>query len=158
MGRDKRLQVGDHGRVAAESEMCVDAVLEAAEAQLLEPCHLALRKLFGSEVAQRGATPQGERLVERGHGVARTSTGERLPARLMDGFEPVGIELVGPETQRVASRAADDPVRRREGFPDPGDVGPNGLRRGGRRLGAVEILYQPSHGAELTALEKQDGE
>ena len=58
----ERLELADHLCVAAEREVCVDALLEGDQAQLLEPRDLLLGERLVVEVRQRRAAPQRQRL------------------------------------------------------------------------------------------------
>ena len=102
-------------RRAAELQLGGEALLERDEPQLLEPGDLALRKRLEREVGERRATPEAERLAERG-GTFRRLELPRSGQRIL---EPDGIDalLVGP--QHVARRPHLDqlpaePRRRRE--------------------------------------------
>ena len=63
---DERLELGDQGRVAAERQIGLDALLERQQPELVEPGDLGLRELLVGEVRERRAAPHVERLAGGG--------------------------------------------------------------------------------------------
>ena len=58
---DERLELADELGVASRGEVVVDALLEAGEAQLLQPRDLGLGEALVGEVGKRRAAPERER-------------------------------------------------------------------------------------------------
>jgi hypothetical protein len=80
--------------VPALVEVVLDRVLERRQPQLLEPADLGARERLVSDVVERRAAPQFQRLARR--------------ARGDQALEPLGIDEVGPDAQLVSVAARDD--------------------------------------------------
>ena len=57
------LQLGGECTRRAESQVGLDALLQARQAQLLQPGDLGLRERLVAKIGQRRTLPQGERLT-----------------------------------------------------------------------------------------------
>ena len=73
----QRLELSDHLCVAAERQVCVDALLEGDHAQLVEPRDLLLGERLVGEVRQRWAAPQRQPLAQPLRRTIRLARGER---------------------------------------------------------------------------------
>ena len=58
MRGDERFELGDELMVAAERKVGLDALLERAQAQLVEASGLGPRERLGDELGERGAAPE----------------------------------------------------------------------------------------------------
>ena len=105
----------DEVDVPAIGELALEPPFERGEAQLLEPCDLALRERLEGEVRERRAAPQRQRLL-----VAL------LPEQPL---EAVQVELVVVDAERVAGRPRLQPIVVQQP-PQAGDVA---MQRGQRR-------------------------
>ena len=63
---DQRLELGHELGMAAEREIGLDALLKRNRAEIFEPGDLRLREGLVGEVGERGATPESERIPQRG--------------------------------------------------------------------------------------------
>ena len=84
MQLDKRFQLADQLRVAAQRELGLDALLDGGQVKLLKPGDLALRKRLVRELGERRAAPQPERLAQQLQRPLRGPPDERpaaLPSR-----------------------------------------------------------------------------
>src|SRR6266511_6212102 len=104
MLRDERFDLRQDLRVPAELELAVDAVLERAPAQRLEPGYLRLRRPEIRNVCERLPAPQREGFREQGgcflHPSARMS-GVRV---VEQPFEAVRVERVRSHAKHVTGR------------------------------------------------------
>jgi hypothetical protein len=80
---DQLLQLRDEVGSSPQGEPGLEALLQRRQAQLLEPVDLVLREGLVDEVGERGALPEGERLLQAPKGRVRPRFREVL-ARLLD--------------------------------------------------------------------------
>ena len=92
----ERLELADHLRVAAERQVCVDALFERDQAQLVEPRDLLLGERLVGEVRQRWAAPQREPLTQPLRRAIRLARGERALTGTHRSLEPLHVDIVGP--------------------------------------------------------------
>jgi hypothetical protein len=120
--------------VAAGGEVGVDAQLQRLEPLLLEPRDLGGGERERSEIGQRRATPQRERVLQRlGRGAGVPGL-EGPPALGDQPREAVGVDLGGVRPDRVARGGGDQDVLAAERPPQARDVHLHGLGRRGRRV------------------------
>ena len=99
---DERLELRQHGGVAAERELRLEALLERGEPQLLEPRDRRLRERLVGEVGERCAAPEPERTTEQVGGALRIAALERLGRVVRPALEAVEVE---PLRARRAGRS-----------------------------------------------------
>ena len=160
---DQRLQLGDELMRAAECELCVDAVHDGVQAQLLEPPDLRLREVELREVGQRRSAPERKRVPELFCGARRVAAVESLVRSEPQPLEAAQVELVGFDVEPVARRLGDEriPVRAvavAEGAPQPRDRLLERVRGSARCLLAEEVVDQPVARDDLARVEQEDRE
>ena len=100
---DQRLELpGDLG-VAADREIGLDALAEAADPQILQPRDLGLREALVGDVGERRPAPQLERRAERRRGVPRHAARQLLAPAPQLRLEAVGVERARCEPHGVAA-------------------------------------------------------
>ena len=160
MRLDQRPELGHDGAVAPETEDCLDPALDGLEPELLETSDLGLGELGEGELRQRGATPQGERLLEGRE--RRNGLGLQLaPAARRKGLEPERVDPVGVDPEEVPRRLSLEgsaAVGLVEEPPQVRDVPLQGLRGGARRRLAPQGVHQGVGRDDLAAAEQQDSE
>src|SRR5207244_12470977 len=102
--REDALQFGEELGGAAERETRLDAILEGADAQLLEAERLVDEGLLVGEVGERGAAPELQRVAENGRRDARVARGDRRAPALREVVEALAIERARRHRQPVAGR------------------------------------------------------
>src|SRR5205823_15033599 len=103
----ERLELSDHESVAAERELGLDALLDRAEAKLLEPPDLALAEDRVRELRQRLATPELERAPQEADALLRLRR-----AGLRDKpLEALDVDGLGREVEHVAGGPRHEHVR-----------------------------------------------
>ncbi len=112
VGRE-RLELGDDSVVAAARELRVEAKLERAEPQLLEPLGLGGSASLVRQIGESRASPDRERLPEVVGRVFRAAGLESRPAALERALEAVEVELVLLDDDAVAAAGGLDAARRR---------------------------------------------
>ena len=110
-----RRELADEVGVPAVAELALEPPFERGEAQLLEPCDLALRERLEGKIGERRAAPQRQRLV-----VAFLSE---------QPLEPVQVELVVVDAERVAGRPRLQAII----VEQPTEAGDVAMQRGQRR-------------------------
>ena len=94
MRRDQRLQLLDDLRMALESEVGLDALLDRREPQLLQPGNGSLGEALAAEVGERQPAPQPERLAQMRGRLLRLTGRERRSPILEQPLEASQVELV----------------------------------------------------------------
>ena len=142
MRTHERLQLGDETAVATECELRLDALLEGGETKLLETSDLHLGERLVGEVAERRPAPKVERLAQRLRRACGVAAREQLAPLVDEPLEPLDIDRIGPQLERVARPAPDEqPVA--EHPAQAGNVDLQGLRRARRRRLAPELVDEP---------------
>ena len=99
---DERLELDDELLVASELEIGLDPLLLGGEAELVEARDLGLREVRVSELRQRGAAPEGERLPQLLRGEPGLTARASAPCVLERVPKDVCIELAALEAKAVA--------------------------------------------------------
>ena len=99
----ERLELAGDLGVPPEGEVGVDALAEAAEAEVVEPGDLGLGEALVADVGERRAAPQAERVPQRLRGLVRLAGGELLPSTPEVVLEEVGVERARPQPDGVAA-------------------------------------------------------
>jgi hypothetical protein len=86
--RDQLFELRDEARVAAQREVCVDALLERREPLVLEPCAGVTRERL-RELGQRWTAPERERLAEPLRSRLRVARSEEIPPLACEPLEAV---------------------------------------------------------------------
>ena len=110
LGSDELLELRRQLAVAAEPQIGLDAVLERCDAPLLEAGRLDRRERLVRDVGKRRASPFLQSGAEARGCTLRLSGVERGATLLAALLEPVKVELLGLEPERVAGCATDEPV------------------------------------------------
>ena len=148
---DERLELGDELVVAAERQVAVDALLERAQAQLLEAGDLALRERLVVQVRQRLAAPERERLEQTARPLYRIV---QLPRLRDQRLELLQVDFVRRNVQQIPGRSRPDPICADQ-LPQGGDVPVQRGLRAFRRLFAPQRLDQLWSRDDLLAVEEQ---
>ncbi len=138
---DESLQLGDELGLPARCEVRLDPLLEAREAELLEPGDLALREPQLGELREWRAPPEGQRVLQLSLGPQPPEAGE--------------VDLVGVGTEQVAGSPRQQAVLA-EQLPEVRDVHLQRLRRGCGRVFLPEGVDQPLPGHGRVRLENQE--
>ena len=110
LGGDEGLELADQLRVAAEGEVGLDPLLERVQTELLEPCDLALDELLVTEIGERRAAPEPERVAQAGGRQRSVAIRERAPPVGEQALEAQRIELIGLEAEHIPRRPCDEQV------------------------------------------------
>src|SRR5262249_49942299 len=100
--RDERIEVRHELGVPCECEPGLDALLDRAQAQLLESCDLRLRERLVCDVSERYSAPERECARERLRGCSGIVRSELAPAALDQPFEGIEVELALFDREDVA--------------------------------------------------------
>jgi hypothetical protein len=133
--------------VVAECELGIDAVLDAVQAQLRQARRLEEGERL-TELGERLAAPQRERLAEEARGRPRIPARQRRASRVAQPLEAGEIDGLGIDDERVAAR----PRRQHAGgqrLAQLRDVDLHHLRSGAGRILAPEVVDEAfdRHGA-----------
>jgi hypothetical protein len=137
MRAHESLELADELGVATERRVRADAVLERADAQLVEPHGLRLRERLVGEVRECRAAPHAERVAE----LLRGRRGRHRIGLRHQPLEARRVDLVALDAQQVAGGLGDEPAVS-EHSAHPGDRHLEGLGEGGRRLVAPELVRE----------------
>ena len=143
IARDDRLELRHERVVRAEREVGLDACLERARVEPVEPCQLCSRERLGRELRQRRATPERERLHERRSRAGRVGRREQAASLGRELLEPRQVEIVRVRGDEVTARPRLHDVFRRERATEPRHVDLQRFRRVRGRPVAPERLDQP---------------
>ena len=159
----ERLELADHLRVAAERQVCVDALLDGDQAQLVEPRDLLLGERLVGEVRQRRAAPQRQPLAQPLRRAIRLARGERALAGVHRPLEALHVDIVGAELQQVAVGPRDEHVAVAIGavlqlLAQLRHVDLQALGRRRRRALAPQLVDQPVGRDDLVAVQEQQRE
>ena len=144
LGRE-RLELGDHGTVAAGGEVGLDGQLGRSQPQLLQPPDLGCGEWLVGDVGERISAPEGQ----------------RVPGALLldQPCKADGIDVALAEPQLVTAPAGHDlRAVAVEHMPQVRDVELHHLRRAGWRLLAPKALCQTVGGDGATDLEREHRE
>src|SRR5215217_158980 len=162
MQLDKRFQLADQLRVAAQRELGLDALLDGGQVKLLKPGDLALRKRLVRELGERRAAPQRERLAQQLQRPLRGPLDERPAALPQQTLEALHVKLAGTDAHQIATATrnhdADGAVYPLylERAAQPRDVYLQALRSSGRGLLAPQLLDQTVARHDLVRVQQQD--
>jgi hypothetical protein len=132
VGRDERLELGDQLVARAGCQVRLEALLQAAEPQLLEARALRRRERLG-ELGQSRATPQAKGLAQA-LGRQRVSALERRAAGRAQALELVQVEDVLAGQLECIARRTRAQQRRRQRLTQVRDVDVDHLDRAVGRL------------------------
>ena len=150
------IELGDHAVVVAESELGLDPLFLAGEAQVLEPAALGLGERL-AELRERRAAPQCQRPPERLGGRLRIAARERPAPLARQPLEALGVDRLRSRVQDVPRRAGlERPLR--EHLAQPGDVDLHHLGRAVGQLLAPQVVQQPLDRDGAPGVEQQAGE
>ena len=153
MAADERLELGDELRLAPEGQLGVDALLEAGELLLDEPCLLQPGEGL-CELRERHAAPQVQRTPQLSGGLVRAAVRERLPSPRMQLLEHLQVERVAVELEAVPGRPRLDQPSRKP-LAELGDEDLHHLGRALRDVLAPEPVDEAIHRHDPARLEQQ---
>ena len=153
---DLARQFRDQLRVATREQVRLDAILEADQAQLVEPVALDLREGL-RELGQRLAAPQPERLAQLRRGGAGLTRFERRVAGAAQAIEAAGVDRLHIDFDEVAGRARDE-HRDRQRLAQLRHVDLHHLRGRVRHLLAPQVLDQPVDRDRAVGRDQEAGE
>jgi hypothetical protein len=104
VGGNERLELWHELAVTAECEVGGDPFLERREVELLKPRRLDGRELRVTEIRERGAFSERERLAER----LRSLGGSFFPRLFDQRSEAPHVELTCVDTKQIATALGDD--------------------------------------------------
>ncbi len=136
------LQLTQHGIVAADAEIGVDALLDGAETELGQPEHLGTDRLLVGYVGVRRTSPQLQGGGQHVAGLGRRRFEERRTANQL-GCEPNRIDRQQIRIDPVAGASRLQRKPRTQAPSDVRDVNLHRLARRGRRILAPQSVDQP---------------
>jgi len=152
---DQPLELGHQLGMPAQCQVCLDALLQRSQPQLLQLRDRGLRERLVGELVQRRTSPQSQR-VPQPSGLG----GDRRLCRLRhETTEPVGIDLVAVDGQQVPGRARLQHLRGfaviawPEPLPQRGHQPMECLGGGGRWRLAPQLVDQPIGGDDRAGTE-----
>jgi hypothetical protein len=110
---DQGAQLGREFAGRAESQARLGAFLQAGQVQLLQPGDLGLREGLITEIGQRRAAPQRQRLVQHPGRLRRVALYDGIAAFADQPLELADVQFRREDPQRVARRRGDEPARRK---------------------------------------------
>ena len=153
--RGKAANLAEHLCVAPERELCVDALLEGDEAQLLQALDLRLEKPRIPHVPVCTAAPESRRLLGERQGKRVVRVAPRRSAFLHQALEANRIHQRRRDFEHVRPSRRHDPGPRREGPPQLRDIDLHELAGRRRRVGLPERLDELVHGTRLAVGHEQ---
>ena len=149
----------------AERKLCVDAVHDGAQAQLLEPPDLRLCEVELREVGERRSAPERKRVPELFRGARCIAVFEGVMRVEPQPLEAVQVEVVGLDVEPIAGRLRDErvPVRAvavaaRRGRGAAVRRLLERVRGSARCFLAEEVVDQPVTRDDLARVEQEDRE
>ena len=143
-----QLQLGHQRAVPAQREVGVDAVLDGAQPQLVQPGGLGPGERRVRHVGERRALPQLQRAAQHRGGLLGIVAVERGPPLLGQPDELLRVDAAGLDRQLVAARRRDQDRSRRPAravrFERAPEVGDEDLHRGrcpGRRVLRPQVVH-----------------
>jgi hypothetical protein len=150
---DERLDLADQRGSAAECEIGLDPALEHRQPQLLEATDRGLGEGLVFEVGESPASPERERVAEQ----ARRKLGLGRLGLRNEPFEPLQVELSGPQAQHVAGCSGLELLRcRAERLPELRHPHLQRRHAGVGGLAAPEFVDQAVAGDDLADVEQKD--
>ena len=150
---DKRLELADHLRLAAELELSLEPVLPCRYARLFEPGGLGHHRVFELDVREGRPTPEPERFAQ-----ARRPLLRRFARGVSDdALEAVDIDHIPRNVEQVTRRASDEHLGT-EHLPELRDEvleRADGCLRG---FVAPELVHQPIRRDDLTGAQREERE
>ena len=153
VGPHERLDLGHELRVDVDVEVGRDALLQHAEAQVLEPVDLVLGEVLQLEIRERRAPPQLECAAQERRPLGRL----RLTGLVHERLEPGEVDLRGIEHECVARGPGHEEVRPEQLTELRDRVLERRRRRPGRVL-APETVDEPLGGDRLVRPQEQQRE
>jgi hypothetical protein len=147
---DQSLELGHERRSGSKFQLCGQQLLQRIDAKLLETTDLALCELLVTDVHQRRAAPEPERLVEQANllndtraagSVEQSLEAERIDAVLGNGKDIAAVGRLEHVAAECATQTRDHVVERRS------------CRR--RSTVAPQVVDQLIGGAKLARMQKQ---
>jgi hypothetical protein len=155
MRGDEIVQLADGVCMKTEREARLDQLLDCCEVQLVEPRDLTLGELGVGDVRQRTPAPHGERALQRRNRFLRRTSGEASTSFVQQPREALDVQLTIGDLQYIATAARAKALAGPERLTQARDVSLERLRRGGRRVGAVEVVDQPVGRDHFARMEEQ---
>ena len=162
---DELLELADERLVAAELEVGADPILQRTGAQVLQPRDVRLRELLVTQVGERGAAPERERLVEPPRRERVIAGRERLASAFDGSLEALCIQLTGRDAQLVAGGAREQQATllacRELRLENPAQPRDGNLKRLGGGLGAIvapQLGEQPLAWYHLVGVQEKQRE
>ena len=159
---DQSVHLGQHVGVAAERKLRVDQLLDRADAQLAEPCDLALGERLISEVTERGPTPHRQRTLERRGRPLGAARRQLRPSLCYQPLEAMHVQPLRIELELVTVVARDQQaigtVAVGERLAQSGDVDLECLGGRRRRSSAPQLLDQPIGAQRLVRVQQEQRE
>jgi hypothetical protein len=167
--RDEALTIGrslDHPAqlshkfvIAAKGQISVHADFERPRAKLVQALGLRPAVQMQRYPGEDRAVPEAESLPRNGRGTWMVTGGQRLSSLLYERLEDLRVENSPTEVDPVAASPSLDgnPVRG-ESPAEPGHVGLQAVRCGGRGIVPPNLIDQALDGHHLVPAEKQDCE
>jgi len=109
---DQALQLTDQLAAGAEGQVGLDPLLQADQAQLVQPRDLGLGEGLVAKVGQRWSPPQRQREGQLLGGVGGGALGKGLASLGEQALEPAQVDLVGEGAEQVPRWPRDQPPRR----------------------------------------------
>ena len=106
VARNERLELAHKFRVSCARQVCCDALGQSAEPHLLETRAFATGEGLAFELGQGRASPERERVAQKGGAQIRVAGRELLPSVGHESLEPFEIELPLLGLDRVARLAS----------------------------------------------------
>ena len=139
---DERLELADQRCVATQSKIDIDSLLLTSAAKLFEAGDLALREGLVEEVKKGRAAPERKSFTQSRRSAGSIPTHEGLAALAKEAFEPVTVELVGFNPDRVPGGHGENPVAVTESSSEPLDGRLKSVWRVFRRVRGPQVLDQ----------------
>jgi hypothetical protein len=158
---DQRVELLDELATTPRVQVGVDAVLQGGQPHLLQPPHLGLGEGEERHVIQGRAAKQRQSLPEQLRCHLGTPLGMRPPSVACQPPEPVEVKILRIDPQHVARRARDERgagPRLVQGPPQPGHIGLDRVRCGGRGLAAPQAIDQAVPRDHLIRMQQEERE
>ena len=153
---NQRTELGNELRVTTEPEICVAAIFQRRESELLEPKRLAAQRAFVAKSVEGRPAPERERVGEELGGRSGIALAQRVPASLHQLREAVRVEGVGRDFEPIAVRVRHHHLAR--GSERAAELRHRRLERvrgAVRRRLAPQVVDQPIRGDDLASAQEQ---
>ena len=154
MGGNEPFELGSENLVPGECKVCLDALLQRHEPQLLESYDLSLGERLIGHVREHGPAPQRKRLTQRHGRSVRIACRELAPSARDEPLEPLEIELARLYAQPIAGPVRRDAVLAEE-LAQPVHENLKRIPRGRRRLLTPQRVDQPVTGDDVAGKQKE---